>query len=554
MQSYGEVTRELQILWKKCFGTCDQIPGYKLLSLFHAFGLFPSKSQIHEMLYCASDCSNRSTAHCITFGEFCVFATELKACYENQIPRPQPLSKIPDKMHTKTSMHTRHKSTSKYEVFLGGSCNPTSWRQDTAIPLLKSLGITYYNPQVSHWRPELIELENQAKQTAEILFFVIDNQTRSVASMIEAANISGCQQKLILVIREFQGPGQEILGEPISEMEYEDLMHGQAIVQDLVERQGIPVFSDIHMALQCTARMLREGISPQDLGLADHAQPVRMAHIQLGDKLIKLREAFDALDTSNSGVLGLTDVCLAFRILTNDDLSMEDLQCIIANQRHSLQNVKKEEDVVVDFDQFCCIVSEFKNKQTDGHRFLRSVILRTLDWFHSLTVNPFARIIEWILPRRRVRLLSGQRDVYLGGSCGPTKWREEIAIPILKKNGLTYFNPQVSRWSKRLIPIEAAAMENCRVLLFVITNTSRSVAAMAVAAHYVGLGCNAVLCIQYLSDNSTLGSDKLTKQAIKDYNRGRTYLSDLANREGIPVFECFEEAVQCVVQKCKNGV
>lgn len=32
------------------------------------------------------------------------------------------------------------------EVFLGGSCNPTTWRTDIAIPTLKSLGITYYNP------------------------------------------------------------------------------------------------------------------------------------------------------------------------------------------------------------------------------------------------------------------------------------------------------------------------------------------------------------------------------------------------------------------------
>jgi len=37
-------------------------------------------------------------------------------------------------------------SASKYEVFLGGSCNPTTWRQEVAIPILKNLGITYYNP------------------------------------------------------------------------------------------------------------------------------------------------------------------------------------------------------------------------------------------------------------------------------------------------------------------------------------------------------------------------------------------------------------------------
>lgn len=33
-----------------------------------------------------------------------------------------------------------------YEVFLGGSCNPTTWRSEIAIPTLQKLGITYYNP------------------------------------------------------------------------------------------------------------------------------------------------------------------------------------------------------------------------------------------------------------------------------------------------------------------------------------------------------------------------------------------------------------------------
>lgn len=33
-----------------------------------------------------------------------------------------------------------------HEVFLGGSCNPTTWRRDTVIPLLTSLNISYYNP------------------------------------------------------------------------------------------------------------------------------------------------------------------------------------------------------------------------------------------------------------------------------------------------------------------------------------------------------------------------------------------------------------------------
>jgi len=93
-------------------------------------------------------------------------------------------------------------------------------------------------------------------------------------------------------------------------------------------------------------------------------------------------------------------------------------------------------------------------------------------------------------------------------------------------------------------------MDNSYVLLFVITGTTRSIASMALAAHYIGLNCNVVLCVQHLSDDAVIGNDKLSKQAVKDYNRGRMYLSDLANRESVPVFESVAEAVDCVIHKC----
>lgn len=49
-----------------------------------------------------------------------------------------------------------------------------------------------------------------------------------------------------------------------------------------------------------------------------------------------------------------------------------------------------------------------------------------------------------------------------------------------------------------------------------------------------------------------LVSEQLSAVAIKDYNRGRNYLSDLANREGIPVFEEVKEAVECAIQRCQQ--
>lgn len=102
------------------------------------------------------------------------------------------------------------------EVFLGGSCNPTTWRADVAIPTLNKLGISFYNPQVSDWTPDLIELEHRAKEKARVLFFVMDSETRATAGAIEAAHIAGLNTKqLVLVLHPYK-PNQKILNETVS--------------------------------------------------------------------------------------------------------------------------------------------------------------------------------------------------------------------------------------------------------------------------------------------------------------------------------------------------
>merc|ERR1719181_175194 len=73
------------------------------------------------------------------------------------------------------------------KVFLGGSCNPTTWRRDTAMPAFDAAGVPYYNPQVDDWTPELVQIEAEAKESAEVLLFVIDAQTRALASIVEAS-------------------------------------------------------------------------------------------------------------------------------------------------------------------------------------------------------------------------------------------------------------------------------------------------------------------------------------------------------------------------------
>ena len=166
------------------------------------------------------------------------------------------MSKAPDR-RKKGELRTQRSTTSAYDVFLGGSCNPTTWRQDLAIPHFKNEGITFYNPQQANWVPEMIELEHQAKTTSQILFFVVNYQTRNVVSMIEVAQMAGSRRRLIVVLSDYPGPGHVISGEKVTAEEHEDLQTAVDTVQDLIERQGTPVFGDINVALACTSKVLK---------------------------------------------------------------------------------------------------------------------------------------------------------------------------------------------------------------------------------------------------------------------------------------------------------
>ena len=391
-------------------------------------------------------------------------------------------------------------------------------------------------------------------------------------------------------------------------------------------------------------KVIKEGLALEDLGLKDGARPVQHAELQIGDKLVRLREAFDAVDTSQSGNISLNDLKMAFRIHVHRDLTGSDLK--------NIASFLSKDGAVIDFNKFCCIVADFRQKKqkhsveeiattasaaasasaastasspsSPGHEkpaekrskrkrvknffskvFHRNVSvhghqegpsllsnansygsaeqrgLENSSTSHSggggveqprVSQSPLLRDINSatggcgtkpgaLLNRRG----SSVRDVYLGGSANGS-WRKDVAVPMLKKHGLTYFNPQCV--TRRLMPMWAAAIDNSRVLLFVILGNSRSLAAMNEAAFYIGQsqeGPSVVLVVQSIPADTNITADAysgslssqnpgevLTKQALKDYNRGRSYLSDIANREGVPVFDNVTEAVQCVVDKCKT--
>lgn len=139
-------------------------------------------------------------------------------------------------------------------VFLGGSCNPTSWRHDVAIPLLEAAGTSYYNPQVANWNPELVDIEARAKARASILLFVIDKQTRALASMIEASEYISAGRKLVLVVQEVES-GATIGSDKIDAAEAKDLNRARSYLRDVACRHGTDVHDNVAEAVQSVIAM-----------------------------------------------------------------------------------------------------------------------------------------------------------------------------------------------------------------------------------------------------------------------------------------------------------
>lgn len=83
-------------------------------------------------------------------------------------------------------------------VFLGGSCNPTTWRQVRAIPYLEDHGVSYFNPQVDDWNEAFAVKENLAKENCKVMFFVIENQTRGTMSLAEICYLIGRGKTLVI--------------------------------------------------------------------------------------------------------------------------------------------------------------------------------------------------------------------------------------------------------------------------------------------------------------------------------------------------------------------
>lgn len=127
-----------------------------------------------------------------------------------------------------------------------------------------------------------------------------------------------------------------------------------------------------------------------------------------------------------------------------------------------------------------------------------------------------------------------------------TTWRQKIAIPLLKRYGVTYYNPSlhekisspviedflsesengnetshlelndnsttsIIKSASRTLLEDLSVMDESKIVLFVITNETRSITSMILAAYYIAMKKNVVLCVQQLVLNDcVVGSDTVS--------------------------------------------
>lgn len=694
------ILREAYTAWNERSENCI-VTEPNIQPLFREFKLFPTSEQVHDMLHTAKQIvrglnnGSKLSKHRngLTFGEFSVLLSDIRKLRHTTILNINDTSQTSGHCPTDSLSIGKQTNTKLYgssvpsnetmvgpEVFLGGSCNPTTWRADVAIPKLNELGITFYNPQVSEWTPDLLELEHRAKEKAKVLFFVMDSQTRSAAGAIEVAHIAGRNSKhLVLVLLPYKQQ-QKILNETLTLDEYTDLSRNQQLLKQLVHRRGLPVLDKISLALEHIKIILSGG-------------PCRKNPQNVATRLISVRRTFDRVTNNSSDVITLTQCQTALSALGYPPgiVTKSDIKQVLAYfdevcQMHAgrtksskfqsamfkVSNGYDDDKFTITFDGFCILESYLSVLQQEiletscvspikGTNLQQPPIYLTdvQGWNHRVPPSPISIgtncTMDSVLDIKSIPVQSSSkkmlnnmhdaggnntsfhdaysassskssnhsfqnapfsnnsqsendkytnlnccvhppqrndnfsvhvieesessdqgepkglqpRDLYLGGSCWLlTNWRQQYAVPYLKSKNITFYTSnlhegpegfrnssetgEISMTNNEELVFNPAILDASRVLLFIITNQTRSLGAMTVAAHYMGMGYNVVLCIQMLHNGCVINGVQLTNSAVKDYNRGRAYLSDLAKRQGIPVFDDIEEALEAAVEKLKT--
>jgi hypothetical protein len=386
-------------------------------------------------------------------------------------------------------------------VFLGGSCNPTTWRRDVAMPMLDAAHVHYFNPQVDEWFEELIQIEARAKETAQIVLMVVDGLTRSIVCINEAVEYICRGRKVMLVVDDI-GEGAEVAGKRLSKTELADLNGARQCLRDLATKRGVGLFPDVAAAIDGCVAWLTQTDAPK-------SRP----------EMPRLRKRSSIVLNSWSG---------------------KHRPHRVTSRSHSSRLLKAN--------------SSGSNKSgTDDSE-------QSSD---SPGVSSPTQAIVNQLGCQMFSGYSGGA-VYLGGNLTATSWRQKVAIPLLRKAGIPVYVPfadylQFGLSSAAEKHVQALAehfqeIETQKVIaeliLFVIPRNLRSIAAMTEAVELVSSHQALLLVIEPAAEGCRVEDGvAITGREFKDLARARAYLREMAERNDVAVFESVTEAVQSIVER-----
>jgi len=132
------------------------------------------------------------------------------------------------------------------QVFLGGACGLTTWRKDITIPLMEAAGVTYHNPQMplGAWKEDDQFDEMRRKDECLVQLFVINGDTRGVASVAEVAYLIGARKPVAIVMEDIKADCT-VYGATIDSVQADDLNRGRIYVRAMADRHNVPIFTDI---------------------------------------------------------------------------------------------------------------------------------------------------------------------------------------------------------------------------------------------------------------------------------------------------------------------
>ncbi len=121
------------------------------------------------------------------------------------------------------------------KVFLGGTCNESTWR-NRIIPMLE---VDFFNPVVEDWTPNCMAEELQQRKESDICLYVITPKMTGVYSIAEAVDDSNKKPMKTVFVRLREDGDYKF-----SKGQWKSL----GAVAQMIERNGAVVFSDLKSA------------------------------------------------------------------------------------------------------------------------------------------------------------------------------------------------------------------------------------------------------------------------------------------------------------------